>query len=428
MTDYPSNMGEWARMADNARAAAKTPAERATYARIALAARSTGAELLSPEAQAAFGRVSRAFQQLDADAAARSAEIQDTLTRNVEAMAPSAAPITNSNFSLLRGRLPEAVQAKLDRLEDQLAEVRALRSTLTQDQQHLMTDRGEIISKIRINTEKDVASRYGITVLMDESHPTLKRLRADQALLDKRLEKINEKLASSKPRFEAMDRLQEGCRAYVRYLLGHSVQFALHDSKAAKKQASGDLIQTLADIRQKIEEIRAQLRTHRDRPRRSVDVKEKVAAFIKTRARPVNVMDGLDHGGNLHWPIIGVRGRTVDQQVAGSEYDVPAEFLSSVGSTEDTLGIMCWLNPDAITRAIEDEIDRYSDDANALGDEDRARGEAEMLAKLLIVEREEELLVQVAEEREMQVYRRGDADPRTVLGLASNLPPMLEAA
>lgn len=422
----PRSMEDWERMANEARATAKTPAERACYARIALAARSVSAGALEPGAQAAFTRATQAFQELDAADATRTAELQGSLNRNVEALVPSAAPITNASFSLVRGRLPDWLLAALENIEDQRDDVSAKRRNWMDELQAVMLERGEITQNIRIKTDEAQASRYGLTIIYPENHPDVVKLRADQTKLDKKIEKLNAKMEETAPRFEALNRLQERCRGYARHMLNHSVDFVPHDGKQAKKSRATDLKNAIADLREEIAQLFADLRELNAKPRPSAEVKKKVRDLIEATAKPPRVLGAIDHGDNILWPSVGIRGNHhVQKELVGSDLVIPPEAYS-IGGTTDALGILCFAFKEPLITAIDAEVDKYSDDANAITDDERALGEAELRAKIILIERDEEQLIRLAEERELPIHRRGDADPRVVLGLSSNMPAMAE--
>ncbi|MGY3494176.1 hypothetical protein [Bradyrhizobium sp. USDA 4502] len=424
MDDHRDEPLDLERLANEARSTARTPAERATFARVALAARTANASALSPQAEAAYSRAAHAFQEHDAAAAARTAEVQGSLGRSIEALAPSTAPITNASFALVRDRLPDWVQAIFERLDDQLDEVRAKRREWMEDLQAAIYERGQIVAKIKTSTQPHPG--YSNLLLLPEDHPTVIKLQAEKAKLDVRIEKLNARMEDTKPQFEHLDRLQERCRAYSRQLLSHSVEFVPHDGKQAKRPAGADLKKAIADIRQEIAELFADLRELQAKPRPSAQVKGKVRQLVEATAKPPRVLGALEYGEDILWPTVGVRGNHhVSRELVGSDLTVPPEAYS-VGGVSDALGVLCFAFKDTLITAIDAEVDRYSDDANAITDEQRAQGEADIRAKIILAEREEEQLIRQAEERELPVYRRGDADPRVVLGLASSMPAMPE--
>ncbi|MEY9131857.1 gas vesicle protein [Bradyrhizobium diazoefficiens] len=424
----PSMAGtlDFVRLASEAAATAKTPAEREACRRVEAAARLLRVEASSPEARASVDRVTRAWQEHDATVAARSAEVHEAIGRGIDALAPSAAPITNASFALVRGRMPNWVQEALENIEDQRDDVSAKRRHWMDELQAAIRERGEIVAKIRMNTEEAIAARYSISVLLPAGHPTLVKMQADQAKLDKQIEKLNAKMEESSSCFQALDKLQERCRAYTRQLLNHAVGFVPHDGKQAKKQAVTDLKKAIADVRQEIAELFADLRELNAKPRPSAQVKKKARDLIEATAKPPHVLGAIDHGENILWPTIGIHGNQyVQKELAGSDLVIPSEAYS-IGGTTDALGVLCFAFKDTLITAIEAEVDRYADDANAITDEERARGEAELRAKIILAEREEEHLIRLAEERELPFHRRGDADPRVVLGLAASMPALAE--
>lgn len=80
--------------------------------------------------------------------------------------------------------------------------------------------------------------------------------------------------------------------------------------------------------------------------------------------------------------------------------------------------LLCWLNPQAVIRRLEAEIDSQSNDRLALSELDLARKLKEIDERLLLTERREEALVELVEQAGGDVARRPAADPRAVLGLA----------
>jgi hypothetical protein len=78
----------------------------------------------------------------------------------------------------------------------------------------------------------------------------------------------------------------------------------------------------------------------------------------------------------------------------------------------DSLSLMAWVFKDQVIAALEAEIDRRSDDKNALTDEDRAAAIEETAEALLDAER-----LDVALTEAVGVPYRGDHNPRALLGI-----------
>lgn len=99
-----------------------------------------------------------------------------------------------------------------------------------------------------------------------------------------------------------------------------------------------------------------------------------------------------------------------------------ARFDSSVeGAWTAKLDIgaaLAWLDPGALEKRLREEIDKLPQPALAMSADDRAAKLLELEAELLARERDEEALIELAEEQGLALARRLDADPRAVLGIA----------
>lgn len=97
-----------------------------------------------------------------------------------------------------------------------------------------------------------------------------------------------------------------------------------------------------------------------------------------------------------------------------------AELPQMIRDRVDVAALVAWALGPALGAAIEREIDRVSDDANALMPEQRRERRQQILVDMLAAEREEEALIELAESRGIMVRRRSNADPRAVLGIAGS--------
>lgn len=427
MSDYQNFCIELADKAARRAAAARTPGERESFARVrntCLAAARSG----SPEAAASYERAARAFEQHDATATARTEAITATMHQAIDAqLLPTFSPIVNSSFSFLQDRLPDWLRTTIERIDEQLEDARAVNGVLMTERMALMKERGDTAAQISMWTNPAAAARFGIDsfAVKDESHPDVVRWNKSIAKIDAKLAKVDAKIAALQPRI-ALDRLQERLQAYVRPFANNLA--ALTPRAAPTKKASAsDLVRAVADIRNKIEVTKADLRELRARPRPSADVKSAARKLIEITARAPNVAQAVDYGDPIEWPIVGIAGEVVGGiNLDGRKIPIPNAGAASFGKTNDALGVLLWALRDPITAAIDREIDAYADDANALNDADRAKGEAKLIAEILASEHDEEALIRAADEKDLPVTRRPNADPRAVLGLADGAPAMVE--
>lgn len=144
-------------------------------------------------------------------------------------------------------------------------------------------------------------------------------------------------------------------------------------------------------------------------------VRAEVAALAKSGCPDVsgmfskNLFDGTQQ---IKWPTSSIEAHTFGGRSAPEFY----------GVVPDSIALLAWLNPEALCAKLDAELDRRSDDANAMTDETRMARLAELSATLLDVERLEEAAVLAGETDGLNIFRRRDADVRAVLGLASSLP------
>jgi len=84
----------------------------------------------------------------------------------------------------------------------------------------------------------------------------------------------------------------------------------------------------------------------------------------------------------------------------------------------DIGAVLAWLDPGAFEKRLHEDIDKLPQPPLALSADERAARLLELEAELLARERDEEALIEFAEEQALSLARRLDADPRAVLGIA----------
>jgi hypothetical protein len=84
--------------------------------------------------------------------------------------------------------------------------------------------------------------------------------------------------------------------------------------------------------------------------------------------------------------------------------------------------LLAWAQPEVFVKALFRDIDREADDEHALSADERFKRQATIAADRFATECEEESLIEQLRATGTSIARRPDADPRAVLGLASDLP------
>lgn len=165
---------------------------------------------------------------------------------------------------------------------------------------------------------------------------------------------------------------------------------------ASAIKATGEL-GSLEAVRESIARLKAQLAEIELAPLSADDLKAQARELVDRLAQRGAPVLNLSRGGfDVRW-----RSRT----------DAGTTAMNS----EDVISTLAWLNRDAVTAALEAQIDRTLADIQStpLSLSEREKRKQEIAAELLAAERTEEALIETMPD----VPRRPDADPRAVLGI-----------
>jgi hypothetical protein len=151
--------------------------------------------------------------------------------------------------------------------------------------------------------------------------------------------------------------------------------------------------QAIARLRDEIAAAQSQLRAVRSAPPTKDEIKKLAAHYVQQLAPKVEVDRGV------------FKASFVNSQ---------AEF----GATrEDLMAVLAWLLPDAMTHALEREIDALPEERPRMPRAEQERRSAELAASIEQLERHEEALIEMAASEGTEITRRGDASPAAVLGV-----------
>ena len=89
-----------------------------------------------------------------------------------------------------------------------------------------------------------------------------------------------------------------------------------------------------------------------------------------------------------------------------------------IASTDDVLSMLCWVMPEAVIAALTRDIEQMPTPINPLTRAERLQQVSELEGQLLELGFLEEGLLSRAAQDGIDVMRRGDADPKCVLGIA----------
>ena len=170
-------------------------------------------------------------------------------------------------------------------------------------------------------------------------------------------------------------------------------------SSAKPEAAKVTLAQAVSNLRAQIKALAAERVKVLQAALPLADIKKQASAYVadqRERGRPKIT---FDHGRPFQ-----------------------ARFDSSVeGAWTAKLDIgaaLAWLDPNAFEKRLHADIERLPQPTLAMSADERAAKLLELEAELLARERDEETLIELAEEQGAAIARRLDADPRAVLGIA----------
>lgn len=249
----------------------------------------------------------------------------------------------------------------------------------------------------------------------------VKALTEDEMIIERR---VVEKLQRNADRLKAeVDRLTSEWSALARveaplreYVEGRliGVKIAAADTVEAKVGKGESPRDAVARVRAEIAGLRDEVRAVKKAPYPSAEVKARVAATVDALAEmgAPRVQRAVRHAGPPEFPEMHVETR---MWMEGKPFVGRA-------TVPDTTALLAWMFPDAMKAALEREVQRVADDAQAIPAAERPTKLKALAGSILAAERQEEAIIMLADERGDTIHRREDADPRAILGLADGMP------
>ena len=200
------------------------------------------------------------------------------------------------------------------------------------------------------------------------------------------------------------------CAAVSYWLRHHGDLSSLEQAEQptpSKPSGSQGWTGALASVRDDLARLDADAHAVRTAPLPSDEAKAAAQRHVEAlaeRARP-DVRGLVEFQRKIEWP------RSTLQDIGGAG----AVALAM----PDARGLLAWLHPEAMTEALEREIDLVADDAQAIGADEREARLAEIAAEKLQAERREEAVIEAAADAGTILERRPDADPVAVLGIVA---------
>lgn len=222
---------------------------------------------------------------------------------------------------------------------------------------------------------------------------------SELASMDQELTRLQDRLLDLQDRHRNLSNLVAGIRHWVSTSTGTYELVKLTPAMPAGVKTTRSPAQAVSNVRSQIKLLAAERVRVLQSGVPAADLKEQASAYVQTQ-----------------------REHERPKLVFGHTTAFNAQFNALVDgawSTQQDIGAaLAWLDPEKFEKKLHEDIDRLPQPTLAMSSKERAAKLLELEAELLACERAEESLVELSEEQGTPVYRRLDADPRAVLGLA----------
>lgn len=307
-----------------------------------------------------------------------------------------------SDESDIADRLPPPAAAKLRKLREAAATLRAIASVPYGEAKELADRKNRLAARIAEMTRRGVAHDDPLLASEKETHEKfLKKSLALAAEADARRERAH-----------AIGRLVENIENYLATIPRQATIEAAPDLPALKLKTG--FAEAVDSIRDRLEKHRGDINSAVYAPIHSVEAKRRAADLVNgIAANGAPDVIGLIEGGALDWPMKNSPSRMVGGGAIGITEAIPEIDLHA---------LFCWLHRDQLISSIEAEIEQNADDKEALTESERAEKIKKAKDALLADARAEEQLIVTAEAAGFAIARRENADPRAVLQITGPEP------
>lgn len=346
-------------------------------------------------------------------------------------MAAAAANVvkTSSRDSGYLDMLPARARAKMLRMIEERDELHALlrhvdgrreKAMRQLDEAEAEVSRLERANRDRLLKKEEELPQGGIRITTDETPLNEAKERAATAQAD--LDRMKGQYEARSEAWKHAAAINAAIEQYLRKRIPDDIEITMAEPVALKAPKMGDkLLGEIASIRSTIATLLADRRDVMMAPLPTADAKDLIKAWVADQAKKARpqVYRLLDGSSEINFPVT-TRAKadlTVIME-GGKGFGIAS---GGVGVT-DPVSFQCWIDPAAVVAALARDLAEIADDSRAITKEERELLEQEISAKILHAERTEETMVEAALAEHLEVYRRPDADPRAILGLADDLP------
>jgi hypothetical protein len=231
----------------------------------------------------------------------------------------------------------------------------------------------------------------------DEARSLTNRINNLPADATKLAERMQRERAKANYKHDELHALTSGIRQWITRL-PNSTRLEMAPMPEPRLIDGETVTQAITRTRTEISTTDAHLRTIKSAPLPKADQKKLVHKYVEQLQTAGRPRVSIDHRG--------VRVDFLDPQRA----DPALAF-------RDSINVMAWLRPADFVTALESEIDMMPDPVLAMTAEEREKRTSELSARLDVLERQEESLIEAALAQGVVVARREEASPLAVLNV-----------
>ncbi|WP_338833549.1 hypothetical protein [Bradyrhizobium septentrionale] len=335
-------------------------------------------------------------------------------TTTVTAQPPFSAGVhLQPQFDVIE-RLPPAAADKL----------RALRQR--SDDQHAIIPAGEDVRLANMARVEAAAAlsrltnhpqEFGFNLKPDDPRVIAAQRHLDKMTADaKRLTELQESRVTA---WRAASTALAACEDFLRHGAPGNCKLEAVEVEPPKLNKGETVIEAIERYRRRGRELRADQHRIRSAPYPSAYAKQRMRAQVEALA-----MQGAPSVSSL----IELDGK-IEFQTQRLTSEVHAERRSlAFTDAPDATALVAWLHKDALIAALDREIASEADDKAALSHEARQKAEAETMADLLSVERDESWFVWQAQAQGLPIEHRADISPLAILQVQLITTPRADAS
>ena len=275
--------------------------------------------------------------------------------------------------------LPERAQGHLRKLRDRSADAHAVCVRFS-DIQELSTER--VTAENRLRALQAHPSEGGHNLPLTDSRVVTQQRLVNKLTDDfRRLKERDETKAAA---FRAASQALANVESWLKSGVPGGTTLEPVEVEPPTLNKNETITDAIERLRRRVRELKADLHRISSSPFPSIYCKQRAREMVEQLAQrgTPDVTNLIEHDREIGWQTQRLKSEVFAEQRLLAFAEVP-----------DTVALFAWLHRDLLIKRLDAEIDTESDDSCALTHEQRQQAEAEVMADLLSVERDEGFFV-----------------------------------